>query len=116
MAAMPRKQGYNWRARQSDKPRTKKHLTLNNVVEGAVLSVEQGDTNYLALPSKREAESSASQTTTKQKRPRLGKKQKKRLKKVVQAKEKTAKVCVAIAAGLLLRFVVQQGYAVDHAH
>jgi ATP-dependent RNA helicase DHX37/DHR1 len=64
---------------------------LNNVVEGAVLSVEQGDTNYLALPSKREAESSASQTTTKQKRPRLGKKQKKRLKKVVQAKEKTAK-------------------------
>ena len=91
---MPGRKRHNWKARQTKESTPQKHLGLRDVIEDAGSPGVQRDTNYLVLPSKRDTESMASRKDTKEKRPKLAKKQKKRLKKIVQAKEKAAKVCV----------------------
>ncbi len=73
------KRGYNWRARQnSEQNATTEH------------SGHRPDTNQLVLPSKRKHDQVESIITNK--RSKLSSKQKKRLKKVIQAKEQKVKV------------------------
>ena len=84
---------YNWRARQSghDKTRTRPDTRAGKAGLEVAGARPVSDTNAPVLPSRpakppREAEDRAP------KRKRLGSKQKKRLMKVLEAKEKKAKV------------------------
>ena len=92
-----RKRGYNWRARQQK--------ALSNVgVERAVPEIEGlsdadalyytgvGGSNALVLPSKRK-KTRTDDVEPAPKRKKLSTRQKKRLQKIVEAKERKAQVC-----------------------
>lgn len=92
-----RKRGYNWKARQQK--------ALSNVgVERAVPEIEGlsdvdalycagvGDSNALVLPSKRK-KTRTDDVEPAPKRKKLSTRQKKRLQKIVEAKERKAQVC-----------------------
>ena len=88
---MPSKKRHNWKARQAQVDE-KKSQTLSNVVDMKLQTAVEGDTNILALPSKR-SKKTKQQNDGSTKRQRLNSKQKKRLKKILERKEKSSKVC-----------------------
>lgn len=94
-----RKKGYNWKARRSgnDKPVEKSEKTclveLDESLFGSNACSNELDTNVQVLPPKR-AKLSEEYDTCTSKRKRLNSKQKKRLLKVVEAKEKKVKVYI----------------------
>lgn len=88
------KMRYNWRARQSGLNKSRSHSATRAGKAGGreACQTPSEDTNALVLPSRpakppREAEDGAP------KRRRLSSKQRKRLMKVLEAKEKKAKAC-----------------------
>ena len=95
-----RKRGYNWKARQQ------KALSLSDVcTERAIPEIEGlsdldalhytnsvDDSNALILPSKRK-KTRTDVVEPAPKRKKLSTRQKKRLQKIVEAKERKAKVC-----------------------
>lgn len=91
-----KKKGHNWKARQVVKTHRTSTSDLSGLIEDSPnsQSTQGGDTNFVALPSKgalrkgHDADLAASD----KKRPKLNQKQKKRLRKVLEAKEKKAKV------------------------
>lgn len=95
MSARKRK-GYNWKARQVAKGRRTAITDLNSLIEDAAEAhdTQGGDTNFVALPSKGASrkEDEADLAAAVKKRTKLNPKQKKRLRKVLEAKEKKAKV------------------------
>lgn len=108
LLAMPQKKklGYNWRARQHKRGgfRHNRELILRSdlpVVELGSSATEYDvgtrvdDSNVLVLPSKRKIADS-SEFERAPKRKKLSGKQRKRLQKVVEAKEKRAKVSILI--------------------
>lgn len=105
---MPKKKklGYNWRARQhkrsgfrhnqqsvwgSDLPM----VELGSSATEYVVGTRVNDSNVLVLPSKRKVADS-SEFERAPKRKKLSGKQRKRLQKVVEAKEKRARVSILI--------------------
>lgn len=95
MSARKRK-GYNWKARQAAKGRRTAITDLSSLIEDAAEAHDtQGDdTNFVVLPSKGASrkEDEADFAAADKKRTKLNPKQKKRLRKVLEAKEKKAKV------------------------
>ena len=100
-----KKLGYNWRARQHKRSgfRNNQELLLSSdfpLVELESSATEYvgarvDDSNVLVLPSKRKGvDSSESERTPKRKK--LSGKQRKRLQKIIEAKEKKARVSVLI--------------------
>ena len=95
-----KKAGYNWRARRSgnEKPVKKSektcHVELDESLFGSNACSNGLDTNVQVLPPKRPKLSDEDDTGT-SKRKRLNSKQRKRLLKVVEAKEKKVKVCIS---------------------
>lgn len=95
--------GYNWKARQQKRSHNGKleggarekrinfQVELEESIFGSVCESSQQDTNVQVLPPKKEKLSEKGGFCTSKKR-RLNPKQRKRLLKVVEAKEKKAKV------------------------
>lgn len=96
MSARKRK-GHNWKARQVVKNDRTLIPDLSSLLEdSSKVQDTHGDTNFVALPSKgasRNDKSADDHAGPHKKRPKLNQKQKKRLRKVLEAKEKKAKVC-----------------------
>lgn len=95
--SLKRKLGYNWKARQQ------KAHSINVGTERAVPEVEGlpdadaycagvGDSNAFVLPSKRK-KTRTEDVEAAPKRKKLSTRQKKRLQKIVEAKERKAQVC-----------------------
>lgn len=111
MSARKRK-GHNWKARQVVKANRRSIPDLSSLIEdSSKVQDTQGDTNFVALPSKgasRKDKSADDHAGPDKKRPKLNQKQKKRLRKVLEAKEKKAKVCrqsirVSRSVGYMIR-------------
>ena len=88
----PKKLGYNWRARQSGNDKRRPHPSLSAGKTGSAASEPCGDTNALVLPPRAEKRLKGTEERA-PKRKRLSAKRRKRLMKVLDAKEKKAKVC-----------------------
>ena len=97
-----KKPGYNWKARQGKAhsndggnegmvPQEEGLSEWTGVGPSKVGPSTAGDSNVLVLPSKRK-KTDASTTTPASKRKKLSSKQKKRLRKIVEAKERRAQV------------------------
>ena len=94
-----KKRGYNWKARQQKPHSNGANEGVVSQVEGlsemdAYSSVGHGvvdDSNALVLPSKRKKRD-VSDSEPAQKRKRLSTKQRKRLQKIIEAKERKAQV------------------------
>ena len=95
-----RKLGYNWRARQQKKARSsvaaaKGVPELENFLETdtGLYTGLRGDSNALVIPSKRK-KTRDDDAEPAPKRKKLSSKQKKRLQKIIEAKERKAQVCL----------------------
>ena len=91
-----RKSGYNWKARQSGAPR--RGVKTRGIISAQVTCVEDGDSNALVLPPKKPRVAAAAAGDGGGRaagRKKLSSRQRKHLQKVVEAKEKKAKVSVS---------------------
>lgn len=100
----PRKKlGYNWKARQRQTKNPSKSLTIQEVpkFEGCADVDERisypDDTNTLILPSRKRPDLDAD-VECPPKRKRLSSKQRKRLQKIIESKERKARVSFPIKA------------------
>ena len=101
-----KKKRYNWKARQrkhGDDPTYGGNTFVLNVLEddeNAKVFVD--DTNALVLPVKRKCQGSEKRTISQPKRRKLNSRQRKRLEKIVEAKEKKSRVRAAVEDSLSL--------------
>ena len=100
-----KKKRYNWKARQrkhGDDPAYGGNASVLNVLEDDQSSynakVFTDDTNALVLPAKRKVQGSEKTTKSQPKRRKLNSRQRKRLEKIVETKEKKSRVRAAVKA------------------
>ena len=100
----PRKKlGYNWKARQRQTKKPNKSLTTQEVpkFEGSTVVDERrsypDDTNTLILPCRKRPDSDTD-VECPPKRKKLSSKQRKRLQKIIESKERKVRVSVPIKA------------------
>ena len=99
---MPKPKGYNWKARQARRGESDRKTNEKDETSTTGSSNYYGaigaDTNALILPSKRKPLEDDENSKRAPKRKKLSNKEKKRLTKIVEIKEKKSRVNIPISA------------------